>query len=268
MTKEKKIFVFITIGRTGSNYFFRLLDNYLPFINTYELFHRKCIYALSEDLREYGEYTGITYKDICDGKLVNDIHLDPEKLIDFFKNKMINSAEKDFFTFKIFPEHLEFNKVENILKRDDVEVVFLKRLPIESYISMLKARESGAWKDSDHTNIKPRIEFNKFVKWYNAKEKWYKNVENILIGCHKHSYTLYYENFTKSDDNENLEYIVSNLLQAKINSYSKSTIEVKYTMKKQDKSKSIKEKVLNWDIFYGLCIEKGWKEKIFTHFNS
>ena len=266
--KEKNIIIFIAIGRTGSNYLFSLLDNDLPFINAYELYHNKCVYALTEHLSEYMNYTKKDFKEICDLKLVNDVHQDPEKLINFFKNKIENNTKKEFFTFKVFPEHLEFEKVIDILKRDDVNVVFLKRTPIDSYISELKAIESGKWKNKDHTSIKPRINFYKYVQWYERKDKWYADINNFLIKYNKKAVTLHYEKFTESDDATNLQYILSKILdntgyENKINNF-----EVKLSMKKQDKNTKVEERVENWDEFYALSKEKGWEEKLFSHFNE
>lgn len=268
MNKETKIFVFIAIGRTGSNYVFNLLDNCLPFVNTYELFHNECMYALNENLHEYMQYVSHKYNDICDDKLVDDIHECPEQLIDFFKDKIDDCKEKEFLTFKIFPEHLKFDKVRKILIRDDVEVFFLKRSPIDSFISELKARISGKWKNYDHTNIKLSLYFNQYTEWYTTKEKWYKDITNLLDENNKSSSTLYYEDFTKFDNNKNLKYILSCVLKNTIFTYDINDIVIKHTMKKQDKITKIEERIENWDQFYSIAKALGWEEKLFSYIDE
>lgn len=268
LKKETKIFIFIAIGRTGSNYLFSLLDNCLPFFNSYELFNNECIYALNKDLYEYMKYSNNNYKDICDKQLVDDVHASPELLIDFFKNKIDKSEQESFFSFKIFPEHLKFDKVKKILLRDDVKVFFLKRSPIDSYISELKARKSGKWKNHNHTNIKFNLYFNQYQEWYITREKWYKDIKNILTEYNKDVSTLYYENFTKYNDHKNLNHILSNLFKNDIDTYNLNNISIKNTMKKQDQNTKAEERVENWDEFYSIVKTKRWEKKLFPYFDD
>jgi len=260
----KKIYILVAIGRTGSNYFCKLLENFPLFISAYELFHNKCTYDLSDSLNEYEQYTGKNFNKICNMELVDYIHEYPENLLDFFYDQLVKS-NKQIFSFKIFPEHLDFEKVKSILRRDDVEVFFIKRYPIDSYVSMLKARAIGKWKFKDYTDVKPNIELNQYIKWHERKEEWYKSIKNYLSTIDKKSYTLYYEEFTKWDDSQNLQFILSKML-SEDEYVNTERNKVMVTMKKQDQNDKPEDKVFNWDDFYRMCQASGWDKKLFSYF--
>ncbi len=260
----KKIYILVAIGRTGSNYFCKLLENSPLFISAYELFHNKCIYDLSDCLNEYEQYTGKNFNKICDTELMDYIHEYPENLLDFFYSQLVKS-NKQIFSFKIFHGQLDFEKVKSILRRDDVEVFFIKRYPIDSYVSMLKAMATGKWKFKDSTDVKPKIKLNQYIKWYEEREEWYKSVKNYLSTIDKKSYSFYYEEFTKWDDSQNLQFILSKMLgEDEYVNTEKNKVMV--TMKKQDQNDKPEDKVLNWDDFYTMCQSSDWDKKLFSYF--
>lgn len=263
-----KIMVFIAIGRTGSNYFFSLLDQNPLFFNTYELFHTHCVYALENHLDSFSKYTGHSFKNICEEELLDYVHENPESLIEFMKSKCKEGGKK-YLTFKVFPEHLEIDKIAKILQRNDVEVFFIKRTPIESYISELKARKSGSWKNEDYTKIRPELHLNNYLKWHHEKSSWYKNNESFLSSINKKFATFYYEEFTKYDDYNNLNFIL-NAISKIDNDVLKSnveTIKVNQIYKKQDRNKELHDKVDNWDEFYEKILQNNIQHTLISYEN-
>lgn len=256
-----KVLVFIAVGRTGSNYLFSLLDNCPMFLNTYELFHNQCIYALEDTLDAFNEVTGETFEAICDPLLIHRVHHDPERLINFLKMRC-EQEQKQYLTFKIFPEHLDRESVRAILERPDVEAFFIKRTPIDSYVSELKARQSGQWKHGDNTDVKPLLYLKQFIEWYEEKSQWYGDMEATLARLNKKAPCFEYEAFTRHGDMENLEGVLSVLHGNHRAAAALHAEKLVNTFTKQDKGEVLADKVANWDAFMEEVRAKGWENKM------
>lgn len=67
--------------------------------------------------------------------------------------------------FKLFPNHLAHDLISGeILPRDDIGYLLLRRRPIEAFISETKAALVSAYTVMDTTGLRPELEVGRFVR--------------------------------------------------------------------------------------------------------
>ncbi len=119
----------------------------------------------------------------------------------------------------------------------------------------------------DTTNIKPKLKFDDFKKWYDKNSHWYEFMENTLREYGRKVEVIYYDDFTKGSDTSNLNTILAHFEKLGIAIDKPEAIKSVYFVR-QDKNNNYATKVDNWEEFYNDAVEKGLENSINDYFNE
>lgn len=174
---------------------------------------------------------------------------------------------------KVFEDHLseqEFDR--HFLHHQDMRFIILKRRPIDSYISFLKAVENQTWLERDTTSMKVCLQSDDYVAWHKKRSHWFSSVEGKLKAAGRKYEFLDYD----ADILPGEEYTVQRLTevferlgissrvasQKKFKKFVKSALfdamgavgvespwHPRLGIWRQDKSPASRNKVENWDAF-------------------
>jgi LPS sulfotransferase NodH len=64
-------------------------------------------------------------------------------------------------------------RLETVLSRPGMGAMFVVRRQIDAFVSLAKATALGAWRDTDLTAVKVRLDAAQFERWMDAEEAWY-----------------------------------------------------------------------------------------------
>jgi hypothetical protein len=141
-----------------------------------ELFHPKGVHLFSE-----ADHAAL--RAAAGGAIVDDASLcrwraaHPGRTLE----RLHESGGGKFLVFKLFGAHLKRELVEDeIFARDDVGYIVLRRRPIESFISGLKARTVNLHIKIDTTAVKPTPDAEQFFKWARYVRRWYNWIDEQI----------------------------------------------------------------------------------------
>lgn len=60
-----------------------------------------------------------------------------------------------------------------MLSRPGMRAVFVMRRQIDAYVSLAKAKAMNAWRDTDLTPVKVKLDAARFADWLDAQQAWY-----------------------------------------------------------------------------------------------
>jgi hypothetical protein len=157
------------IPRTGSSHLNRLFRSCPEFSAKSELFHRRANGRLSQgELAAMRERSAGAVTDIASFVAWRRQHP-----LDTLEALHAGSGGR-VVTFKAFPGHVPRALLESeLFPRDDVGFAVLRRRPIESYISGLKAKSISRFGRIDTTEMKPSLSADEFVAWAKRMKGWY-----------------------------------------------------------------------------------------------
>jgi hypothetical protein len=75
-----------------------------------------------------------------------------------------------------------------------IRPLFLLRAPLESWISLQKARAGWNWTRTDTTALKPEVDPQAFAAWQDRQEEWFSSVLDALKAAGRSPGVLRYEN--------------------------------------------------------------------------
>ncbi len=173
----------------------KLVKSCPEFISKGELFHRHDI-GLHRPF-EYEKLKEISGGAVTDGESFRAWrHTHPAETLEAFHS----AWESKVVAFKLFPYHLPEELIESqIFSRKDVAFAVLRRRPIESYISVVKAKAVGVFTKVDTTGMRPELSAENFMVWARRMRTWFKWVNRSLearnepfarIGFEKHVHGL------------------------------------------------------------------------------
>lgn len=159
----------LAVARTGSSYLTDLLGQCPGLNEKSELFHRRWVGRLSKaDMTALQKKSAGAIRDdstLCEWRAAH---------VGQTLNVLYRSGGAVPVLFKLFPEHLTRERISRaIFARDDVVYIVLRRRPIESFISSVKAVKAGKYRLVDTTEIKPVISAWRFLKWSARVRDWY-----------------------------------------------------------------------------------------------
>jgi LPS sulfotransferase NodH len=68
---------------------------------------------------------------------------------------------------------LPIGTAEAILSRPRMGAILVVRRQIDTFVSLAKATAMGAWRDTDLSGVKVRLDIDRFAAWMDAEEAWY-----------------------------------------------------------------------------------------------
>jgi hypothetical protein len=230
--------------RTGSSRLVSLLGSSPDLNSKGELFHKNWIGRLTDRDRQL---LGV----VSDGFVVDDNTLrewrarEPGRTIE----ALYESGGHEVVVFKLFPAHLDRELIKaEIVRRPDVVYATLKRRPIESYISGLKAREVGAYGRVDTTSLRPTLKPQHFTRWCKSMRDWYGWCELTIARAERPALSLTYEkHLADADDASTLKRLLDALETIGIR--ARGPRKVRKSSGPQDRETRYQERVANWPEF-------------------
>ncbi len=151
--------------------------------------------------------------------------------------------------FKLFPNHLTKEQIaEHIFSRDDVAYIILKRRPIDSYISSLKAEIVGTHSDVETTSVKPALETEAFVRWIKKVRKWYTWIGRELEQRNRPRFELSYDDHLNGKSNADALSTVLDAMIAMGVPAVERPVDISSSVR-QDREPRYQDRVSNWESF-------------------
>ncbi len=165
-------------------------------------------------------------------------------------------------------------KATNALPRDMVErellgrpgmrgIVVVRR-QIDAYVSLAKATALGAWRDTDLTNVKVKLDPEHFATWLREQEDWYGHWQEWLLRRSFPVPILRYETHLSVPPETALRRFASAAAQVGL------TVRVPATLThpglvKQDRETAAAFRVKNWSDFSKALIDRGIEKRAFGY---
>jgi len=241
-----KLIICFGTERTGSSLIMDLMKkNSNRIFYQDECFHKKsCIGFEEGNLIKFSEMYNINASNINSKSLVEFIHNNPLKFLDFNRKFVIKDA--NYFTFKLFRTHLGSKEIDKILLNYESKILIVKRRPIDIFISLKKAIKIDMWNNFETSKISLEIDYLDFLAWHKIISEWYKLIEKKLIK-HKLPFSfLHYEDLVNFSYNKTLDIIYESINLE--DEYKNEKFTQPY-LKKQDNS-NYEKKIINLDQFF------------------
>jgi hypothetical protein len=232
---------FVGIPRTGSSRAMQLLRG-CPFVSVKgELFHTKKI-----SKKELLAFDGIAAEAIESGKAMRAWRRKNARLT---LETFLKLGADLPLAFKLFSGHLAKKAiVESLFGHTDVGYVVLRRRPIDSHISMLKAHVVGTHGGIETTMVKPSLDPDAFLKWAEETRDWYDWIgENLASTNAPHSELSYERHLRDTSDDEALTHILDAITKVGIPKSDRPTAST--TRPRQDREEDFRKRVANWPEF-------------------
>ena len=151
-----------------------------------------------------------------------------------------------------------------ILARSGMRAIFVVRRQIDAYVSLAKATVLDAWRDTDLTPVRVKLEAKRFAAWLDEQEAWYAHWKVWLERRALPLPVLRYETHISVPD------------EAVLRRFSAAAAQVGITLrvppsfpfeglKKQDRERSVGLRVKNWGEFSRGLTELGIEKRAFGY---
>lgn len=234
----------LAVPRTGSSHLCHLLHS-CPGINMKsELFHPKGVHLVNK--RDHEILRALSNGEITDNpSLCQWRAAHPTATLE----ALHESGGKRPLVFKLFGSHLARELVEQeIFSRTDIGYIVLRRRPIESYISGLKARTVAKHSKVDTTDVKPEADPERFVKWAGYVQRWYDWLDEQIAARRLPVVRMSYETHLKTvPPQEALASTLAALEEIGLPHFD--TARKLYFATQQDREERYQDRVTNWDAF-------------------
>lgn len=232
------------IPRTGSSHLNRLLKNCPEFSAKSELFHRQAKGRLKP------EELAALYRRSAGAVTDGDSFLAWRRLNPLDTLEALSEGGGGrIVTFKAFPGHIPHKLLESeLFPRDDIGFAVLRRRPIESFISGLKAKEVSRFGRIDTTEMKPVLSVEEFLDWSRRIKSWYGYTRDKLEARGVPYAKISYEKHLDAGGDREALGAVLELLKP----LGFTGIGVPARIKghqRQDRERRYQERVANWDEF-------------------
>jgi hypothetical protein len=158
--------------------------------------------------------------------------------------------------FKLFPGHVSNQLVaDEIFSRRDVAYIYLRRRPIESFISSVKAKVVSFHGEADTTEIKPNLTVEDFLKWARPMRAWHDWLETEIAWRRLSPLRIGYESDLESNRPEEVLEKVLTGLQALGVPRVKPKTRI-FVGTRQDREEHYRNRVANWAKFEAVARER------------
>ncbi|MCA8905895.1 MAG: hypothetical protein KDA43_13970 [Hyphomonas sp.] len=253
----------LSAPRSGTSHMCLLWRSFRDHASFGEILHQKMAYGCDQYLADLNAAFGISAAGIADSALTKAMRNDPVLSIETLK-AACGRAGQGGISYKIFPQHLEQSRLQAVLNRDGLVVVFVKRLLIDSYISSRKAQALNTWSKTDTTGHQVSLNFAEFEKWADSRRWWFRKAENFLTEAGRPFRTLYYEADISCDPAQHLA-VARDVLGDMGLDIPLSETAPESDHKKQDTSQNYHSKVSNWSAFCHEARSRGKVERLWSY---
>lgn len=262
-----KSLLLIAAPRTGSNYFLNLLA-YRPDACVYhEVFHPQQAYGIEGPaLAALSRRLGRRFSGANDPSLVKAVAANPRATV---ASLVEGAGEAALVVFKLFPGHGDgtLATVRQALREVD-HAAFIKRRIVDSYISVVKAESAQSFFGHDTTALKPALDIEHFLHWYDYTSQWYIDctVEWMRRFNSSDVPVLRYESFAAGDNDTNFG-TLARLLDERVGlSLPPHDVAVKDVLSRQDRGGAVQDKVANYAEFERAVTARGLGHVLHRHF--
>lgn len=161
-----------------------------------------------------------------------------------------NSRPTRLLSFKVFPGHLPVPKISGqLMSIPRIRFLIVKRRIIDSYISLLKARQIGRWEHVDTTSLRVVIDPVHFVRYVDISRGWYERISAALTANPKPHKQLIYEEFATNGDDKLTAHLVHMLHDLGFREVAGRNVQNTRPLERQDRAATYQDKVVNWAEF-------------------
>jgi hypothetical protein len=195
-------------------------------------------------------------------RTVRQIRRRPDLALDCILDLM--APEKQILIFKVFPGHLSIRQVAHaILGREDSVIVFIRRRPIDAYVSMLKAKHLQQWTTVDTTEMKIEVDPRQFLKWRRQTSAWYRRLEGACWRMGKPFHRLTYEADLAASPRAVSERFCRILEDSGLGPFTLPPDDPTIGLMRQDRNADVRDRMANWDEFQSYLKAKGLLDMAF-----
>ncbi len=255
----------ITAPRTGTNHLSEILRNFNEVAPYREVFESDGVHGT--DSRTWPllrERTGIDFINHKDKRLIGFARERPAELLDALE-AAARSEGKRVISFKIFNNNLPLELIERqIMPRHGLRVILIVRKQIDSYISWRKATTLGIWQGADTTGLPLTLDADRFQGWLIQQEQWYAHWKSWLERRFMPVPVLHYE----TDIDQPVERVLKRfaVAAAQVGITLRAPAAIAYPgLERQDKARSLADKVSNWAEFSREIFARGLERRTFGY---
>ena len=258
----------VSAARSGTTHLIRLAETLkdLHVVKNEWLEGIGVAWAQEHELAAFRRINDIDYKDHTDQRLRTWVRANKERTLQILES-LAAPADRAVF-YKSFPSHVappDFDRL--FYDRPDTCFVFLTRRPIDSFISLIKAKNIDQWVSADTTAMKAQLDADHYLEWWSYTSDWFTGLKARLNADGKPYGSLTYESDLMPGIEHLLERLVAELnvagFETRVNRKHLVRSRVKRFVTqmwggelngnmgavKQDKGQDAAAKVSNWSAF-------------------
>lgn len=237
----------LALPRSGTSYLVEVWRDFANHASFGEMFHNKGANDCEPHLDALNASLGVSANTIHDPYLIKAMAENPEKAVTSI-SASLKRAGYTSLSWKVFPSHMERRTLRRFLKERNAVPVFVKRKPIDSYISSQKATLLQNWGHADTTEVQVELDYDDFCRWHRAKGSWMSAMRKHLDHNEIPYGTLTYEHDIDQPIDQTL--LNSQKALASLGVHLQIAPNRKIARRvKQDRSASQSKKVSNWEAF-------------------
>ncbi|WP_119299516.1 sulfotransferase [Dongia deserti] len=254
-------------ARSGTNHLCSVLSRISEIDVRHEIFHKiRCQKLNERELAKLSHRLGKAFPPDCASPAtVSAVRRHPGLVMDCLTELM--APEKRLLCFKVFRQQLSVRQVRDaFIRRPDAIMIFLRRRPIDTFVSVRKALHLQDWHGRDTTDVKISIDADDFIGWWGRASAWFRQVEAACWAMNKPFHRLTYEDDVDVPADKILDRFRGILASHGVSDLTVSDNEKPSDIKRQDRNKEVSDRVANWSEFEQRLRDKGFLERAFSPF--
>jgi hypothetical protein len=172
---------------------------------------------------------------------------------------LLERAGDRTFVFKLMRGQIEEGEAASILTRPDLAALVVWRKPIDSYISLLKAKQVGAWGRVDTTELTVEASIDDFEKTCATWRRWYRTVAGLFLSRRIRFADLDYSSDRSDEDLAGFLSVAMSSLNVAAGEWQPPET----GMFRQDRETDYARKVSNWQAFIDDVRRRGLESMAF-----
>ncbi|HSE75184.1 MAG TPA: sulfotransferase [Dongiaceae bacterium] len=266
-TGSPRLICMVAVARSGTNHLGATLSRISELDVRHEIFNKtRCQELYRHELAELSRRSGAAFPQACESpETVEAVRRRPDLVMDCLTDLM--APDKRLVYFKVFRLQLSIRQVRYaFITRPDTIVIFLRRRPIDTFISLRKALHVQNWYGGDTTNLKIRIDADDFIGWWGRTSAWFRGVEAACRTLDKPFHRLRYEDDVDVPAEQTLDRFREILASHGVGDLTVAGEQALKKVKRQDRNCELSDRVANWPEFQQRLGDKGFLDKAFQPF--
>ncbi|MBN9304458.1 MAG: hypothetical protein BGO82_12890 [Devosia sp. 67-54] len=183
--------------------------------------------------------------------------------IDLFELEA-RAGQKSLIVLKATPALARDTIEAALLGRPGMRAVFVLRRQIDTYVSLVKATALDAWRDTDLTPVRVKLDAGHFASWLDEQEAWYAHWKSWLERRALPAPALRYETHLTLPPDAVLRRFAATAAQLGISLRMPAALPFA-GLRQQDREKAVALKVKNWPEFSKALVGRGIEKRAFGY---